>query len=320
MPLGIYPTVDYVFKRLFGSTENADLLIHLLNAVLQPQAPIVEVEIQNPFLEKEFEDDKLAVLDIRACDVDRCWFNIEMQTTVPAGLRERLAYYTSCLYVEQMADGMQYRELLPTISICFLSKLIFPEVRAAHLRFAMADLEHRVSLTDRLQIHTIELAKYNETAESLLSADSLEKWTYFLNHAAELEAVDLQSLLPDPPYRKATGVLEMISQSPEQRRLHDARVRAERDYINNIEGAKADAWEEGRKEGRAEGWEIGREEGWHEAWEKAQKEAFQGQIRLLKKFLGETQIDAGELAALDLPSLQSMAAALEAKLDQAKGQ
>lgn len=57
MPLGIRPTVDFVFKLLFGSLENADLLIHLLNAVLQAESPIQEVEILNPFNEKMFEDD-----------------------------------------------------------------------------------------------------------------------------------------------------------------------------------------------------------------------------------------------------------------------
>lgn len=32
---GIDPTVDFVFKRLFGTEENRDLLIHFLNSVLQ---------------------------------------------------------------------------------------------------------------------------------------------------------------------------------------------------------------------------------------------------------------------------------------------
>lgn len=297
MPLGIYPTVDYVFKRLFGDPANSDLLIHLLNAVLQPAPPIVEVIIQNPFLEKEFEEDKLAVLDIRACDVDRCWFNIEMQTTVPSGLRERLAYYTSCMYVEQMEEGMSYRELLPAISICFLSNALFPGIPAAHLRFVLADLDQSVKLTDRLQIHTIELLKYNQSEESLLAADSLEKWTFFLNHAAEMEAADLQTLLPDAPYRKATGIIEMISHSPEQRRLHDARVRAQRDYISGIEGARAEA----REEGREEGFEFG--------------EAV-GVIHLLQRFLNEPLSDKSELLKLDPAALQALVTQLRDRFEQ----
>lgn len=293
MPLGIYPTVDYVFKRLFGDPANSDLLIHLLNAVLRPALPIVGVEIENPFLEKEFEEDKLAVLDIRACDASGQWFNVEMQSTVPTGLRERLVYYTSCLLVDQMKEGMQYRDLLPSISICFLSKTLFPDIGGAHLRFALADLEQGVCLTDRLQIHTIELGKYNQNAATVLVADSLEKWTYFLNHSAELEAAELQQLLPEAAYLKAIGIIEMISHSPEQRRLHDARLRAQRDYFSEIQGA--------RLEGRAEGELIGR-------------------IRVLEEFAGEAPLDAAVLASLDLAQLTSIVAGLRAKLDQAKGQ
>ncbi len=309
MPLGIYPTVDYVFKRLFGSPENADLLIHLLNAVLKPAAAITQVEIQNPFLEKEFEEDKLAVLDIRACDIDRCWFNIEMQTTVPSGLRERLVYYTSCLYIEQMAEGMQYRELLPTISICFLTSSLFPRVAAAHLHFALADLEHGVSLTDRIQIHTVELTKYNQSAETLLRGDSLDKWTFFLKYAAQLEATELQKLLPDPPFRKATGVIEMISQSPEQRRLHDARIRAQRDYFSALEGAKAEAREQGLVEGR----EVGIEQGIEQGIEIGECIAT---IQWLRRFLNEPPGDKLELEKLEPSVLQAMAMELRGRFEQ----
>ena len=45
MPLGIHPTVDFVFKLLFGDTRNVDLLIHLLNSVLNLEHPIVEATI-----------------------------------------------------------------------------------------------------------------------------------------------------------------------------------------------------------------------------------------------------------------------------------
>ncbi len=58
----------------------ADLLIHLLNAVLQAEHPIVEVTILNPYNEKEFEDDKLSIVDIKAKDSTGALFIIEVQT------------------------------------------------------------------------------------------------------------------------------------------------------------------------------------------------------------------------------------------------
>jgi len=90
MPLGIRPTVDFVFKMLFGRDENTDLLIHLLNAVLMPHDPIVEVVILNPFNENEFEPDKLSAVDIKAQDSKGRWFIVEMQTSIKVGLHNRL--------------------------------------------------------------------------------------------------------------------------------------------------------------------------------------------------------------------------------------
>jgi hypothetical protein len=46
VPLGIRPTVDFAFKKVFGSPENTAAL---LNAILELPRPIVAVEIQNPF-------------------------------------------------------------------------------------------------------------------------------------------------------------------------------------------------------------------------------------------------------------------------------
>nr|WP_288009034.1 PD-(D/E)XK nuclease family transposase [Kyrpidia sp.] len=62
------PKVDFVFKRIFGTEENKDVLAHFLNSVFEDSGEplIADVEILNPFLEKEALSDKLAVLDVKA--------------------------------------------------------------------------------------------------------------------------------------------------------------------------------------------------------------------------------------------------------------
>ncbi len=82
MPLGIKPTVDFAFKKIFGSPGNLAALIGLLNAILQLREPIEHVEILNPFNYKEFAEDKQIVLDVRARDQTGRWLNIEMQVNV----------------------------------------------------------------------------------------------------------------------------------------------------------------------------------------------------------------------------------------------
>jgi len=92
MSLGIKPTVDFVFKKIFGSPENAAALIGLLNAILNFRRPIVAVEILNPFSYQEFAESKLIVLDVRCRDSESRWLNVEMQVSVYAGLLERLVF------------------------------------------------------------------------------------------------------------------------------------------------------------------------------------------------------------------------------------
>ena len=79
MRLGIRPLVDFAFKMIFGSPENMQALIGLLNAILCFEQPIVTVQIKNPFNYKEFEQAKHIMLDIRATDSGGRSYNIEMQ-------------------------------------------------------------------------------------------------------------------------------------------------------------------------------------------------------------------------------------------------
>jgi len=99
MAIGINPTVDFAFKLMLGSPEHTGVTIHFLNSILDEQPRITQVEILNPFLGKNTEDDKLSVLDILATDEQGRMLNIEMQTTLALELKQRLAYHASCLYV-----------------------------------------------------------------------------------------------------------------------------------------------------------------------------------------------------------------------------
>ena len=306
MSLGIDPTVDYAFKKLFGDPANSDLLIHLLAAVLKPQSPIVEVEILNPFNEKEFAADKLSVVDVKARDARGGWYHIEMQVRALGVVRQRLPYYNGLLYVGQLSEGEDYEALASAITVCFLGGVLFPGVSAPHLSFTFCDCERQVQLTDCLQIHTIELPKYNFDVDSIAAADPLDQWAFFLSHAAEFEADELKRLLPDRAYAKATGVMEMISQTPTQREFYEARRKAELDYKSFLSAAKREGRQEGREEGLAEGLEKGRTEGL--------KLGVAKQVQLLQGLLGQPATPEAELLALELAALERLCDKLKVRL------
>ena len=77
----IDPKIDCVFKALLGAERNRRLLIHFLNAILAGElaAPLTEVEILNPYNEREFRDDQLSIVDVKARDQGGRLYPIEIQ-------------------------------------------------------------------------------------------------------------------------------------------------------------------------------------------------------------------------------------------------
>ena len=294
MAIGISPTVDFAFKLMLGNPRHSRVTIHFLNAILSDQAAITQVEFLNPFLEKDSDDDKLAILDILATDEQGRLLNIEMQTSPPVELSQRLAYYASSLYVSQLTEGARYTGLRPAISICVLTRAMFPQVPSLHLDFRLREKDGQI-LTSDLQIHLLELSKLQVDARNVYHATAAERWAYFLRHAERLTEVEIRRLFPDPEIVEAAGVLEMISKTPTQRMLYDARLKLLRDEESRLRGA--------RQEGLQEGLEQGLEKGLQQGLEKG---VIVGRILLLQEWLRIRQWTEDEFGHCSIPQLKAL--------------
>lgn len=73
--------IDFAFKQLFGTSGNEDILIAFLNAMLQGslEAPIASLQLEDPHLHREHEEDKLSILDISATLDTGTKVNVEIQ-------------------------------------------------------------------------------------------------------------------------------------------------------------------------------------------------------------------------------------------------
>lgn len=295
MPLGIKPVVDFAFKKIFGSQQNSNALIGLLNAILDFERPIVAVELLNPFSYQEFAESKLIVLDIRCRDSAGRWLNVEMQVSAYAGLLERLVYYTCSMYVDQLSKGGNYALASPSLCICLLSHRLFADTQQAHHRFQMMDKKSGRELDNAIEVHTVELTKYNLSEATISVASKLEQWVFLLLRAQDFEAVDLQRLLPGIEFETAIRTIEIISAKKEDKQMYDQREKAQRDYEWALSGAR----EEGREEGRAEGHEEGK---------------LSGQIQLLQQLLEEEPMSDQELLSENIDALTHRLAELRKRL------
>ncbi len=297
MALGIKPTVDFAFKKTFGSEESVLALIGLLNAILKLPSPITDVEILNPFNYQEFVGDKQIVLDIKARDSTGRMLNIEMQVSVVSGLAQRLVYYACSLYVDQLESGGKFKTLEPAISICLLNDVIFKDSEVPHHQFRLYDREQSRNLGDMLEVHTVELPKYNLDEATISKASKIEQWAFFLLKADLYEPEELRALLPGVEFDQAITVIEKISQKTEDRMMYNQREKAQRDHQWLMEGAHQDGLEEGREEGREEN-----------------REALAGSIVMLQGIAGEPVMDIDALNKLDMVEMNRLCIDLQERL------
>jgi predicted transposase/invertase (TIGR01784 family) len=202
-----------------------------------------------------------------------------------------------------MHEGDGYEELRPAISICLLDRLMFQQksesARWHHSFRLRCDQNADLILTNDLEFHVFELPKFRPSGDNIGDLPADEKWLYLFTHAAETDPQTLASLLRDPAYREAIGVLQMISKSPEDLKFYEDRLK----FLRDEKGKLLAAREEGREEGRAEGEQIGLAKG-----------TLTGKVQILQELLGDTPMTTNEFKSLSVDALTTQLAQLQQRL------
>ena len=203
--------------------------------------------------------------------------------------RRRRTHYAATQLVDQIGKGHAYSELLPAVGICIFKGMLFPEIVDYHQQFRLRTTTG-LELTPCLEIHTLELYKFREPLDKISDDDPLGHWMDFFCNTKGRDARFLKQRLGSPIFDEAIGILEMISQTPEQRRQYEARLKFERDQITYERAAE--------ERGKAEGKAVAKAE----------------IIQQLQSLLGMSQQDLNALMAMPLEKLDQISSELVAKL------
>ena len=264
----VSPLVDFVFKILFGTEENKDLLIDLLNSILslQGEKRITSVELLNPYSDKEFEGDKLSIVDVKAKDSKENIYQIEMQLSLAPSLPMRMAYLNADLYSAQLKSGKDFALLKPVISIWIFNRdltfdciegeeiprLLVGKKQLAlrknrpkngssesskpapfHHHFQLYDVENHRLLTPDCSIHLIELPKWNKLKTH--PSTQLDNWcSFFLEGEAAMilepeEMKEIPEWMTSPEIKQAISALQTISEKEATYHLYQSRLNFLRD-------------------------------------------------------------------------------------------
>jgi predicted transposase/invertase (TIGR01784 family) len=216
----IDPKVDCVFKALLGSIENRNLLIHFLNALLGDDltAPISDVELLNPYNEKEMFDDKTNIVDVKAQDAQGNSYQIEIQLLNHRYLAERMIYTWADLYSQQLKAGQKYGLLKATYSIWILANdLLKDDARYLH-DYQWRDA-HGQRLIEHGGIWLVELNKFNAD----IIDNEQRRWLTFLKTGEHLDDTQLPAWMKTPEMEQAMTTLQRFSDKDRDYHAYQAR-------------------------------------------------------------------------------------------------
>jgi predicted transposase/invertase (TIGR01784 family) len=252
----------------------------LLNAVLELKEPVVAVELLNPFSLRDFENDKQIFVDLKAKDRLNRVFVVEVQIVVQASFARRAVYYACRAYNDQLQSGQGYAELKATYSVCLLMRDLWDDDQLHH-QFQLVERTSGKVLDETIEIHTVELSKYNSKEEDVPRQQVLQQWCYWIKNSHLHTAEELRALLPGLALLHATDELKAIQEITEEKEMYDSREKAALDLESNL----IDAREEGRQEGLRKGKLIGS----IQSLQRILDNEFSSESRLLSKTESELQ-------------------------------
>lgn len=235
------PTNDFIFKKIFGENKNAELLKDLLESILT-DIKIYKVEVNKDIsLERKMLTDKLGILDVIATLNDNTKVNIEMQVKNYYNTVERSLFYGTGIYHENLDSGEDYRDIPHSISIWITDYNVFEDGPFHERARLKRDFENKI-LTEKLQLHYIQLPKFKEKCKRISS--KLEEWlTFIINE--NMEAIKMSE---NENIKKAEEEFEYLTGDEETKRLAYLREKAIRDEMAAMTKARREGKEENQKD------------------------------------------------------------------------
>lgn len=256
---------DFMFKRLFGSVANKDVLIGFLNMILEDHE-IVDVDFiptEHLGLSKE---DRKAVFDISCRCKSGETLIIEVQKGYQEHFRKRAVFYTSYPIHEQgreakelfikehqsKDDGEEFKwdfNLKPITVVAILNFKFdhvdnWPDDRY-HSSYRLREDTTGEIMTEVLRYVFLELGRFRKRLWELET--KFDKWMYLLCHMHEM--VEIPQIFQEPEFKRLFILSEINNFTPDEYKEYLKSISRMSDYYNIIDSAEKLAREEGREEG-----------------------------------------------------------------------
>lgn len=245
---------DWVFHYIFSrdTEECKQALIAVLNVILQRETdPIIDIQIKDPGFYGDHDDDKDSVLDIKALTSSNEIIDIEVQNKNLSFYCDRSVYYGGRLVNSALEKGEKYDKMKKSIVISIVNGTLFPETEKLHTVFRLREVEDGIQLSDRLELHFLELGKIlpNTPVDHL---DPVEKLAAYLKFAGDEKKEDyIQNLIQSggDAIKMTEQLFRALTEDEIAYERNERKLKFELDRNTELSLAKKEGIEQGIEQG-----------------------------------------------------------------------
>jgi len=246
----VNPKIDLVFKKLFGTEQNINLLKSLVNSILPKEEQVTTLELKNPYNPADYLSGKISYLGIKATDDKGKWYDIEIQVAPYDFFGMRLLFYWAKMYSSQLKNKQTYEDLRKTIVISLINFNYFVDKEGEQRytrRIGLTDFDTKeiYDQTDGLELIFVELKKFQKELPEIHT--TLERWITFLNKAHEYSKDNLPKEIATDEIKKAMEELEIMYFNDIEQEHYESQQRRYLDEISFAKQKERDKEQEERK-------------------------------------------------------------------------
>ena len=248
---------DYFVRYFFTDKGGEKVLLDFINAVMisANMKTFKSVEILNPFNLKKNYSDKETIVDVKCITKNGTIVIIEVQLSGNSRFPERILYYWSTNYSKLLKKGEGYEDLTPVISINLLNFNLNKKDSNVHSCYMIYDTKNKRLLTDHLQIHIIELKKFNFKNNNL--SKDLNYWLGFFT-TKDMEAYMSDIVKEKPIMEEAHKRYNNFIRSRLMMSEYEKKEIYQYDKQIMLKDERLEGIKEGMKKGKLEGLKEGR--------------------------------------------------------------
>ena len=290
------PKIDVVFQSLF-SKKNEKITKAFAEAILDEKVRKITIN-DDKELFRERPEDKLGILDLELDINDSEKVDVEIQLVDRSNIQERLLFYFSKLYYNEVKKGDDYKKAKRVVMVAILDYDLdlTKEIKNMETIWQLREKNARdLVLTDKVEIAIIELSKVRAEYEKNKN-NKKAQWALFINDPNTKEVEEIMKENKD--IEEAIVTVHKMTEDEKRRRWADLRENAIMDEKAIRRKGYEDGHALGHEAGLKEGIEEGIKEGIQQGIQQGQKEGHESEKINIAKKLKSKRMSIEEIAEI----------------------